>query len=105
MYLDPALTSDPGCIETPQWVRARLLRESRTELVMLAIDFGVTVKVQSSHVHSLPPECRGVPPQVGVASHAARCERVRWFVRLLARLWYCWVMSLLLCMNSEALVS
>ena len=48
-----------------QWCRAWLLNEPEgQENSFFALDFGFTVSVPLTHIQPLPPECRGVPPQV-----------------------------------------
>lgn len=74
-YCNPAqltpLLSSSCFLSSAQWCRARLLRilpdhaaDGSRLVVLLAVDFGFMMTLPESQLAPLPPECRGIPPQV-----------------------------------------
>ena len=74
-YCNPAqltpLSSSSCFLSSAQWCRARLLRilpdhaaDGSRLVVLLAVDFGFMMTLPESQLAPLPPECRGIPPQV-----------------------------------------
>ena len=72
-YYDPVQLSlsSPCFLSSAQWCRARLLRilpdlatDGSRLVIVLAVDYGFMMTLPESQLASLPPECRGIPPQV-----------------------------------------
>ena len=72
-YCDPAQLSLslPCFLSSAQWCRARLLRilpdlatDGSRLVIVLAVDYGFMMTLPESQLVPLPPECRGIPPQV-----------------------------------------
>lgn len=69
-YCDPTQLVSPCSLTSTQWCRARLLRvepgssPGNRQVVVLAVDYGFTMTLPQSRLALLPPQCRGIPPQV-----------------------------------------
>ena len=71
-YCNPAQLTLSSCfLSSAQWCRARLLRilpdlatDGSRLVVVLAVDYGFMMTLPKSQLAPLPPECRGIPPQV-----------------------------------------
>lgn len=72
-YCNPTQLTLASCfLSSAQWCRARLLRilpdpaavDGSRQVVVLAVDYGFMMTLPLSHLSPLPPECRGIPPQV-----------------------------------------
>ncbi len=70
-YIDPSgyPAHTCGCVTVPQWCRVRLLEmpeamEGGERVKVFAVDFGFTVILPWSCLALIPPQCRGIPPQV-----------------------------------------
>ena len=72
-YCDPTqLSLSSSCfLSSAQWCRARLLRilpdlatDGSRLVIVLAVDYGFMMTLPESQLAPLPPECRGIPPQV-----------------------------------------
>lgn len=77
-YYEPELIDYPTSLLSSRWFRARLLKvlpcassgpdepEVARQVVVLAVDYGFMVTLPETNLTPLPPECRGIPPQVHI---------------------------------------
>ncbi|KAL5476151.1 hypothetical protein EMCRGX_G026062 [Ephydatia muelleri] len=64
LYYDPAVCGPRGCLAAPQWCRGRVLEgEARGMVWVLAVDYGFTAHLPTTHLANLPQPCLGLPPQ------------------------------------------
>ena len=75
-YYEPELIDYPMSLLSGRWFRARSLNvlpcassppdeaDGPRQVVILAVDYGFMVTLPETNLTPLPPECRGVPPQV-----------------------------------------
>ena len=75
-YYEPELVDYPTSLLSSRWFRARLLMilscasspsdgpEGARQVVVLAVDYGFMATLPETNLTTLPPECRGIPPQV-----------------------------------------
>lgn len=75
-YYEPELVDYPMSLLSSRWFRARLLKvlpcassppnepDGARQVVILAVDYGFMATLPETNLTHLPPECRGIPPQV-----------------------------------------